>query len=551
MTNSNASIGPDVLADQMGDLPKAADRLRLVGLDHAARVQQSRLGATRRRLALAQARRPDDGETIARLETMVAAETQVQRSLELGVQTAEIEVPVRTAGTAVIHGRVLEQGGAGAAGLTVAAIEATGRVRSYACTDGKGYFRMDLPVTPATTDTVFLQVSGPDQAVLCRGSEAIGLAGQGVTYRLIQLDGERKPPCAEPPERATMPRLLGQPESVALATLRRFDLKLAQRLTQRHPEGAGLVLSQEPSAGTAIESGTSVTLVIGTAEAADTVAVPNLIGRTRDEASAKLKEADLEVGTISSRPGEPAGIVLSQDPAAEVGVAPRTAVALTIAVQPPDQRVAVPKIVGRTMDEAWRLVEDAGLTRGPIGFRDDPQQGLVIAQEPKADTPVEKGSPVHIVLGRQARSERTQVPDLRGDTLTEARAALAGARLQLGDVAGPQNGRVVEQAEEPGATVAVGTRVAITLARGDGPTTGEDYCKRLAAAMAAQPDFQTLGIKPKDLSAMLSKAGIADSESAKALAEPGEAEIQKKLELPSRKQARDFKRIFRAGLEKL
>jgi serine/threonine-protein kinase len=551
MTNSAASIGPDVLTDQMGDLPKAADRLRLVGLDHAARVQQSRLGATRRRLALAQARRPDDGETIARLEGQVAVETQVQRSLELGVQTAEIEVPARTAGTAVIHGRVLEQDGAAVAGLTVAAIEATGRVRRYACTDGKGYFRMDLPVTPATTDTVFLQVSGPDQAVLYRGSEAIGLAGQGVTYRLIQLGGERTPPCPEPPERATMPDLLLQPEAVAVATLGRLDLRLGQRLTQRDPERPGLVLSQEPTAGTAIDSRTSVTLVIGTADRADTVPVPEVVRLRRAEAIDRLNGAGLEVGTISNRPGDQPGFVLLQDPGAGVRVAPGTAVALTIAVQPPEQLVDVPKVVGRTVDDAWCLIEHAGLARGRIALRDDPQQGHVLEQQPTFGTPVEKGSPVDLTIGRQAGIERTQVPDLHGNTLTAACDALGEARLQLGEVTGPRNGRVVEQEESAGSTVAVGSTVAITLAPASGCIPAADFLKRLVKAMAAHLDFAALGIKPKELRTMLPKARIADAEAAQDLAKLPEAELQKRLELRNRKQARDLKRMLRAVLERL
>ena len=65
MTGTRPPIDPESLAEQMGDLPKAGDRLRLVGLDHVARMQQARVGAANARLALAQARRPDDGETIA------------------------------------------------------------------------------------------------------------------------------------------------------------------------------------------------------------------------------------------------------------------------------------------------------------------------------------------------------------------------------------------------------------------------------------------------------------------------------------------------------
>jgi beta-lactam-binding protein with PASTA domain len=551
MTDSAAPIGPDVLTDQMGDLPKAADRLRQAGLEYAALVQQSRLGAANRWQALVQARYPDDGETIARLQSRVTAETQMQRGLELGVQTAAIEVPPRTAGVDVIHGLVRDQRGAATAGLTVAAIEATGQVRRYACTDGKGYFRMDLPVTPGTAETVFLQVSGPDQAVLYRGGEAIALADQGVVYRLIELSGERKPPCSAPPERATMPSLLLQPEAVALATLGRLGLKIGQRLTQRDPEHSGLVLSHEPAAGTAIDSRTSVTLVIGAADPADTVKVPELVGATQDQAADRLKKAGLEVGATSSRPSEPAGLVLSQDPAAGIAVAPRTAVALTLSVQPTDQRIGVPDVAGAMLEEAWRLVENKGLARGGVGFRDDPREGRVLAQEPPAGTLVEKLSRVNLTLGRRSVSERTKVPDLSGQTFTDARGALAAARLQLGGVIGPQDGRVTDQTEEAGGDVAVGTPVAITLAKGGGDKPPEDYCKRLASAMAAEPDCQSLGLKLKALRAMLTKAGITDSESAKCHAELSEAELQKKLELQDRKQARDFKRLLKVVLERL
>ena len=257
------------------------------------------------------------------------------------------------------------------------------------------------------------------------------------------------------------------------------------------------------------------------------------------------------VGAISTRPGDRPDIVLSQDPAAGVAVATGTAVALTIAVRPPDQQVAVPDVFGAMLDEAWRLVENRGLVRGRIGFRDDAREGRVLAQEPQAGTPVERGSAVHLTIGRQAVSERTRVPDLNDRTFAEARAALVGARLQLGGVIGPQDGRVIKQTEEAGSDVPVGTSVAITLAKAGAPPTGDDYCKRLAAAMAARPDCEVLGIKAKELSAMLSKAEITDAESAKGLAELAEADLQKKLELKNRKLARDFKSVLRAALERL
>ena len=210
-----------------------------------------------------------------------------------------------------------------------------------------------------------------------------------------------------------MPNLLGQPETAAVATLGRLGLKLGQRLTQRDPERAGLVLSQEPQAGTPIDSQTSVTLVIGAAEPGDTVAVPDVVGQPRDEAAAKLKEAGLAVGAISTRLGDQPGIVLSQEPQAGTGVAQGTAVALVIAVEEPDERIAVPDLVGKTLDDASGLLQQAGLARGNIGLRDDPHVGLVLEHNPKAGRRSRRAARSISSSGGKWRSSEPRFPTSR------------------------------------------------------------------------------------------------------------------------------------------
>ena len=74
---------------------------------------------------------------------------------------------------------------------------------------------------------------------------------------------------------------------------------------------------------------------------------------------------------------------------------------------------------------------------------------------------------------------------------------------------------------------------------------------RLAKAMSAEQDFAALGIEAKALGAKLSGAAVGEAKAAQALARLGEAELQKRLELQNRKQARDFKRMLRSGLERL
>lgn len=547
MVDCSSTIDPDVLAGQMGDLPRATDRLRLVGLDHVARVQQARVGASERRLALVQARRPNEGEEIARAQTALAVETHAQRSYGLAVGTAEIDAPRRTPGTAVIHGRVIAADGTPAAGLTVAAVEPSGSIRRYTCTDTRGYFLMSLPLGDQRPVVVFLQVSDAGQAVLYRGDEAITLADQAVTYRLIQLGTTRRDPCPQPPERTLMPDLLGQPEASAMAMLGRLGLKVGQRLTQRDPERAGLVVSQTPAAGEPIDQNTSVTLVIGNADPADTIAVPDVVGLRRDEAQEKLKEAGLAVGEFSTRPGNEPGLILSQDPVAGVRVAPGTAVSLVIAAQaPPDDRVAAPDLVGQKLEVADRLLDDAGLVRGQVELREDDRAGLVLDQKPPAQTPVPKGSAIDLVVGRQAETEQATVPDLVGSTLSNAREILARSRLQLGEVTGPANGRVTEQKPASGSTVPVGSMVAVTLVVASRNTFGG----RLATAVTGDPGFAALGLDARAVHARLITAANSP-DTAKSLAALPETELQARFEIKNRKQARDFRRMLNDGLKGL
>ena len=116
-------VEPEVLAEQLEHLPPGADRVRLAGLDHAARVQTGRLGATERRLALTRARRPDDVAAIATIETRLRVEQRLNGAYRAGVQRAQVEVPKRDQTQFVLHGRVFDPAGRPADQLTVSAID--------------------------------------------------------------------------------------------------------------------------------------------------------------------------------------------------------------------------------------------------------------------------------------------------------------------------------------------------------------------------------------------------------------------------------------------
>lgn len=541
MTRKTA-VEPEALAEQLAQVPAATDRLRLAGLDHAARLQTGRLGATERRLALMRARRPGDTVGVARIEAALQAEQRVTRAYRAGVQRAEIEAPKRDQALFVLHGRVFDQQGAPAEQLTVSAIDAEGGVRRFTCTDAGGYFRMDLPANDASLKALFLQVSDADQAVLYRGDEALSPAPGGIVYREIRLSGARLEPCPIPPDRATMPHLLDRPEAEAIAILGRLGLKMGQRLTQRAPDRVGLVISQEPAAGTPITPTTSVTLVIGTVEQGDTVAVPNIVGQTVPEADGLLQDVGLSLGRRSEKTGAPVGTVLDQSPAAGTRVSPGTAVNVVVAVAPPDERVVVPEVIGTFLQEAEVILKDAGLQVGRVSFRDDDRVDRVLEQTPKAGERVAKETAVDLVVGRARAVEQVKVPDVLGQTLRGAAEILEATRLKVGQVTGSQDGRVREQKPQAGTEVQVGTPVDLRLSVSPG------FADRLARNIAADNGFVALEIDPDQLRERLVATGVTTPAAAQRVVEMDNQQLQQTFGLRNLAHARSFRRIVRTAL---
>lgn len=541
MTRKTA-VEPEALAEQLAQVPAATDRLRLAGLDHAARLQTGRLGATERRLALMRARRPDDTVGVARIEAALQAEQRVTRAYQAGVQRAEIEAPKRDQALFVLHGRVFDQQGAPAEQLTVSAIDAEGGVRRFTCTDAGGYFRMDLPANDASLKALFVQVSDADQAVLYRGDEALIPAPGGIVYREIRLSGARLEPCPIPPDRATMPHLLDRPEAEAIAILGRLGLKMGQRLTQRAPDRVGLVISQEPAAGTPITPTTSVTLVIGTVEQGDTVAVPNIVGQTVPEADGLLQDVGLSLGRRSEKTGAPVGTVLDQSPAAGTRVSPGTAVNVVVAVAPPDERVVVPEVIGTFLQEAEVILKDAGLQVGRVSFRNDDRVDRVLEQTPKAGERVAKETAVDLVVGRARAVEQVKVPDVLGQTLRGAAEILEATRLKVGQVTGSQDGRVREQKPQAGTEVQVGTPVDLRLSVSPG------FADRLARNIAADNGFVALEIDPDQLRERLVATGVTTPAAAQRVVEMDNQQLQQTFGLRNLAHARSFRRIVRTAL---
>lgn len=149
------------------------------------------------------------------------------------------------------------------------------------------------------------------------------------------------------PVRPTVPELRGLPLEDATARIEAAGLapgKVARRESTDVQEG--LVLAQDPPAGMFTEPGAAVSLIVAVAPP-PTVAVPDVIGRTRPEAEAALKATGLGPGEVSEKPAGKPGLVLAQAPKAGSAVPPGSPVSLVLSAS-----VAVEALIDRAVREA-------------------------------------------------------------------------------------------------------------------------------------------------------------------------------------------------------
>ena len=202
-----------------------------------------------------------------------------------------------------------------------------------------------------------------------------------------------------------VPNVIGLTPAAASAALAAVGLNVGATTSGKasvaNPIAIGLILSQNPPGGTTLTVGASVDLVVSTG-----IPVPNVVGLTYpgnpliSGAVHAITEAGMVVGTVTSVTSTtvPANVVISQDPAAEVGANLSTAVNLTVSSGPP--LVAVPNVVGLTQAAATTAITGAGLTVGAVttASSETVAAGSVISQTPASGGTAPQGSAVALVV---------------------------------------------------------------------------------------------------------------------------------------------------------
>jgi eukaryotic-like serine/threonine-protein kinase len=134
------------------------------------------------------------------------------------------------------------------------------------------------------------------------------------------------------PQLAAVPSVTGQTQEAASAALVDAGFKVLTKPQEKAGTTAGTVLSQNPTGGTRRPKGARVTITV--ASAPKQVAVPDVTGQSEADATRALSAAGFEVRQKTRDSSDLAedGKVLSQSPAGGKGVAPGSAVTITVGV---------------------------------------------------------------------------------------------------------------------------------------------------------------------------------------------------------------------------
>jgi len=196
-----------------------------------------------------------------------------------------------------------------------------------------------------------------------------------------------------------VPDLVGRSlsEAETIARQRRLNVQVVQQV-HNATLPTGSVVSQDPPAGTSVKVNRAVGLV--TSLGPEMVTVPDVRRRSLEDTRFAVEQARLVVGEIrETYDGTvPSGFVITQDPAPGASVARGTPVNVTVSKG--QQAIVLPNLVGRSLDDARRALQDLGVTlRGVTqAVRDDVPPGQVILMTPPAGARIAHGDAVSVTI---------------------------------------------------------------------------------------------------------------------------------------------------------
>jgi serine/threonine-protein kinase len=263
-----------------------------------------------------------------------------------------------------------------------------------------------------------------------------------------------------------VPKVVGFPVDQALSFLTQSKLKGVTGTAFSDTVQPNVVISQNPTDGTKVKPNSTVLVTVSSGTQKGPV--PDVAGKSLDDAKAALTNAGFKVGSVSQEFSTvPQGQVTRTDPPANSTA--QRGQTINIFQSGGKQPATLTNVTGFDQAHATQVLKDEGfnpvVTPGTCDTTKAP--GTVISQNPTGGT-VPSGSDVNITV-----NPAKQVPDVTKMQQTDAIAALQQAgfnsvksQTQTQILGVP--GQVTDQSPKGGTTACTSDTVTITIAQGIG-----------------------------------------------------------------------------------
>jgi len=327
-------------------------------------------------------------------------------------------------------------------------------------------------VPPAAAPPLAAEPSPPHDTLppeRSRGSSAGGAAWLWVLLVALLIGGGVAAYLLTRPKQVVVPIVVNYQQNVAIAKIDNAGLTYSI-VTEPNTAASGLVVGQDPLAGTKVDENSSVRLVVS--DGPGNRPVPTVIGMSKSSAEQSIKKSGLKVGSVQTQysPTVAVGDAVSTVPGAGTSVAPGYSVTLFISLGPPP--VKVPSVVGDTEANAKSTLSTLNVTVMTSQQSSSQTPGTVISQSRTGSVPA--NSTITLVIAEAP--PMVKVPTVTGDTVATASKALKAAGFAVTQttttVTDPtKDGTVVSQSPTAGAQAKKGATVTIVVGMATTTTT--------------------------------------------------------------------------------
>lgn len=212
--------------------------------------------------------------------------------------------------------------------------------------------------------------------------------------------------------------------------------------------------------------GTQAILNVGRAK---DVKLPNLVGKTIEEAEQELNKSKLKIEKKEEFNSEiEVGKIISQNPPFIENYTVKENSTVEVVVSKGTEMTKVPKIIGMEYEEAEEEIKKYNLQAEKIDkVSKTVEKGIVIEQEPAENTEIKAGEKVKIYVSCGNGLKQIVTQYVIGKTEKDAKELLIKDGLEVEVVneedTTKENGIVLKQSIEAGKTVDEGTKIIITV----------------------------------------------------------------------------------------